>query len=84
MMLIQRVSWAKPAKGLLSTSTSTVDDKIFQTETMSKALGGYGGFISGSKELTEMIRERSATYQASTALPPPIAAAGIASLANHL
>ena len=47
---------------------------------MSKALGGYGGFISGSKDLTEMIRERSATYQASTALPPPIAAAGIASL----
>ena len=58
-----------------------VDDKIFQTETMSKALGGYGGFISGSRELTEMIRERSATYQASTALPPPIAAAGIASIA---
>ncbi|MDZ7635716.1 MAG: pyridoxal phosphate-dependent aminotransferase family protein [Bacteroidales bacterium] len=57
------------------------DDNIFQTETMSKALGGYGGFISGSKNLTEMIRERSATYQASTALPPPIAAAGIASLA---
>lgn len=57
------------------------DEKIFQTETMSKALGGYGGFISGSKDLTEMIRERSATYQASTALPPPIAAAGIASLA---
>lgn len=57
------------------------DDKIFQTETMSKALGGYGGFISGSKHLTETIRERSATYQASTALPPPIAAAGIASLA---
>lgn len=57
------------------------DDKIFQTETMSKALGGYGGFISGNKKLTETIRERSATYQASTALPPPIAAAGIASLA---
>ncbi|MRR20336.1 pyridoxal phosphate-dependent aminotransferase family protein [bacterium] len=57
------------------------DDKIHQTETMSKALGGYGGFISGSRSLTEMIRERSATYQASTALPPPIAAAGIASLA---
>jgi len=55
-------------------------ERIFQTETMSKALGGYGGFISESKDLTEMIRERSATYQASTALPPPIAAAGIASL----
>jgi 7-keto-8-aminopelargonate synthetase-like enzyme len=55
-------------------------ERVFQTETMSKALGGYGGFISGSKDLTEMIRERSATYQASTALPPPIAAAGIAAL----
>lgn len=56
------------------------DGKIYQTETMSKALGGYGGFISGSRALTGLIREHSATYQASTALPPPIAAAGIASL----
>ncbi len=58
----------------------TGDENIHQTETMSKALGGYGGFISGSRALTSLIRERSATYQASTALPPPIAAAGIASL----
>jgi 7-keto-8-aminopelargonate synthetase-like enzyme len=56
------------------------DENIYQTETMSKALGGYGGFISGSRELTELIRERSTTYQASTALPPPVVAAGIASL----
>jgi 7-keto-8-aminopelargonate synthetase-like enzyme len=55
-------------------------ENIYQTETMSKALGGYGGFISGSLEITGLIREKSATYQASTALPPPIAAAGIASL----
>ncbi len=55
-------------------------DEIYQTETMSKALGGYGGFISGSKKLTELIRKRSATYQASTALPPPVVAAGMASL----
>ncbi len=53
---------------------------IFQTETMSKALGGYGGFIAGRMELTELIREKSAIYQASTALPPPIVAAGLASL----
>ncbi len=56
------------------------DEFIYQTETMSKALGGYGGFISGSKEITELIRNRSTTYQASTALPPPAVAAGIASL----
>ena len=53
---------------------------IFQTETMSKALGGYGGFISGKMELTELIRNKSTAYQASTALPPPIVAAGLASL----
>lgn len=54
---------------------------VYQTETMSKALGGYGGFISGNREITGLIRSGSVTYQASTALPPPIAAAGIASVA---
>jgi 7-keto-8-aminopelargonate synthetase-like enzyme len=52
----------------------------WQSETMSKALGSYGGFISGNIELTDLIREKSKTYQSSTALPPPVAAAGIASL----
>jgi 7-keto-8-aminopelargonate synthetase-like enzyme len=55
-------------------------DNLFQSETMSKALGGYGGFISGSRKFTDLIREKSTTYQASTSLPPPIVAAGIASL----
>jgi 7-keto-8-aminopelargonate synthetase-like enzyme len=55
-------------------------DNLFQSETMSKALGGYGGFISGSRKFTESIRDKSTTYQASTSLPPPIVAAGIASL----
>jgi 7-keto-8-aminopelargonate synthetase-like enzyme len=59
-----------------------ISDKgnLYQTETMSKALGGYGGFISGSSRLISSIREKSKTYQSSTALPPPIVAAGIASL----
>lgn len=56
------------------------DDNIFQSETMSKALGGYGGFISGNAGLVSSIREKSQTYQSSTSLPPPIVAAGIASL----
>lgn len=56
------------------------NDDIIQTETMSKALGGYGGFIADRRDITNAIRNRSATYQASTALPPPIVAAGIASL----
>jgi 7-keto-8-aminopelargonate synthetase-like enzyme len=56
------------------------NEAIFQTETMSKAMGSYGGFIAGRKELTDSIREKSAIYQASTALPPPIVAASLASL----
>jgi 7-keto-8-aminopelargonate synthetase-like enzyme len=56
------------------------EDRIFQTETMSKAIGSYGGFITGRNDLIESVRNKSLTYQASTALPPPVVAAGIASL----
>jgi 7-keto-8-aminopelargonate synthetase-like enzyme len=70
----------KTGKGTPEHYNLPEDENIYQTETMSKALGGYGGFISGSRDITEMIREKSTTYQASTALPPPVVAAGIASL----
>lgn len=53
---------------------------IFQSETMSKALGSYGGFISASKEFINKIRDNSSVYIGSTSLPPPVAAAGCASL----
>ena len=54
--------------------------RILQTETMSKAIGVYGGFISGSKELILKIREKSPAYGASTSLPPPLVAAAIAAI----
>lgn len=53
---------------------------IYQSETMSKALGAYGGFIAADKELIQNIRLRSTFYGASTALPPPVVAAGCASV----
>ncbi|MBM3421345.1 MAG: pyridoxal phosphate-dependent aminotransferase family protein, partial [Bacteroidetes bacterium] len=53
---------------------------IYQSETMSKALGSYGGFIAGNLRLTGEIRKGSPFFAASTALPPPVVAAGIASL----
>lgn len=53
---------------------------LFQSETMSKALGSYGGFISGTTKAIQTIRKQSAFYGASTALPPAIAAASLASL----
>jgi len=55
-------------------------DNIYQTETMSKALGVYGGFISASKAITDRIREGSTAYLASTSLPPPIVSAACTSL----
>ena len=53
---------------------------LYQSETMSKALGVYGGFISSNKDIIQNIRSKSRFYGASTALPPPIVAAGYASI----
>ena len=53
---------------------------IYQTETMSKALGVYGGFISASKVIINRIREDSRAYLASTSLPPPIVSAACTSI----
>ena len=56
------------------------EKNIYQTGTMSKALGAYGGSIAADNELINDIRSHSSFYGASTSLPPPIAAAGYASL----
>lgn len=53
---------------------------LFQTETMSKAFGTYGGFISSTANIIDEIRIKSSIYIASTALPPPIVASGIGAL----
>jgi 7-keto-8-aminopelargonate synthetase-like enzyme len=49
---------------------------IYQSETMSKAIGAYGGFIASENKIIQKIRTKSTFYGASTALPPPIVAAG--------
>ena len=53
---------------------------IYQTETMSKALGVYGGFISANREMITLIRENSKIYLASTSLPPPLVSAACTSV----
>jgi 7-keto-8-aminopelargonate synthetase-like enzyme len=53
---------------------------IYQSETMSKAIGSYGGFITANRELLDKIRSDCHFYGASTALPPPVVAAGLASV----
>ncbi len=54
--------------------------RIFQAETMSKALGNYGGFIASSHELIQEITSSSRIYSGSTALPPAIVAGAIAAI----
>jgi glycine C-acetyltransferase len=49
------------------------------TGTLGKALGGaLGGFTCGSREVIEMLRQRSRPYLFSNALPPSVVASGIA------
>ena len=53
------------------------------TSTLGKALGGAcGGFTATSKEIVELLRNRSRPYLFSNTVPPPIA--GAASEAFHL
>lgn len=55
-------------------------ENIYQAETMSKALGAYGGFISADRETIKKIREKSSVYIGSTSLPPPVVSAGCSSI----
>jgi glycine C-acetyltransferase len=51
------------------------------TGTLGKALGGAsGGYVSGRKEVVELLRQRSRPYLFSNALAPPITAAAIVAL----
>ncbi len=48
------------------------------TSTLGKALGGAsGGFTTGSKQIIEMLRQRSRPYLFSNTLAPPIAGASL-------
>jgi glycine C-acetyltransferase len=59
-----------------------VTDRVdLVTGTLGKALGGAsGGYVSGRKEIIELLRQRSRPYLFSNTLPPSIAAASIASI----
>jgi glycine C-acetyltransferase len=51
------------------------------TGTLGKALGGAsGGYVSGRREIIELLRQRSRPYLFSNTVPPAIAAASIASI----
>ena len=54
------------------------DDIDIFTSTLGKALGGAsGGFTTASREVVDILRQRSRPYLFSNSLPPPLVAASI-------
>jgi len=52
------------------------------TGTLGKALGGAsGGFISGRREIIELLRQRSRPYLFSNSIAPPLVAGGLEAIA---
>ncbi len=48
--------------------------------TLSKAVGGYGGYVCASQPVIDLIRNRARSYIYTTCLPPSVIAADIAGL----
>jgi glycine C-acetyltransferase len=58
-----------------------VDRVDLVTGTLGKALGGAsGGYVSGRREIVDLLRQRSRPYLFSNAVAPPIVAASVAVL----
>jgi 8-amino-7-oxononanoate synthase len=55
-------------------------DVPLQMGTLSKAIGGYGGYLCASEAVIDLIKTRARTLIYSTGLPPPTVAAAIAAL----
>lgn len=51
-----------------------------QMGTLSKAVGGYGGYVCADRPVVELLKTRARTFVYSTGLPPASAAAAIAAL----
>lgn len=56
-----------------------VEDRVdIITGTLGKALGGAsGGYVTGRKEIVELLRQRSRPYLFSNSVPPPIVATSL-------
>jgi len=61
-------------------ATGTAADVPLQMGTLSKAIGGYGGYLCASAPVIELMKNRARTLIYSTALPPATVAAAVAAL----
>jgi 8-amino-7-oxononanoate synthase len=55
-------------------------DVPLQMGTLSKAIGGYGGYLCASRPVIDLIKSRARTFVYSTGLPPASVAAAIAAI----
>ncbi len=53
----------------------TRSTRVFQSATLSKAIGGYGGVVAGSERFLSRVRAGSGWHRAASAPPAPMAAA---------
>ena len=58
----------------------TAVDVPLQMGTLSKAIGGYGGYLCASAAVIDLIHNRARTFVYSTGLPPATVASAIAAL----
>ncbi len=70
----------KTGRGTLEQFNATVDDVPILMATLGKAFGTFGAFIAGSETLIETLIQQARSYIYTTALPPAIACATLASL----
>jgi glycine C-acetyltransferase len=53
---------------------------LVQMGTLGKALGGFGAYVAGSRELRELLINRCRSFIFTTSLPPPVLAAASAAI----
>ena len=67
-------------RGSVAEARLGVDDVPLQLVTLGKALGGYGAVVAGDVDLIDHLAGTARPYLYTTALPPPQAAAALASV----
>jgi 8-amino-7-oxononanoate synthase len=77
----QSNSWllVDDAHDLDATNAARADVSL-RVGTLSKAIGGYGGYVCASQPVIDLVRNRARTLIYSTGLPPACVAAAIAAL----
>src|SRR5881394_3647275 len=75
-----RFATTMPVTRPISSSSTARADVPLRVGTLSKAIGGYGGYICASQPVIDLIRNRARTLIYSTGLPPATIASAIAAV----